>query len=104
MCETAHEIEGLRGVCLVRRLATCGVLSMLAVSLAPVGVPREAHAGGDVDAVTIQVTGSALSNVTSSPLSLSPAFAPEITDYVWHCERGINPIQLTLAAVSGGTV
>src|SRR5205807_4269207 len=33
-----------------------------------------------------------------------PTFAPTITDYVWRCQSGINTLQLTLAAVSGGTI
>src|SRR5712691_5723915 len=77
---------------------------MLVGSFASTGVPQDAHAGGGVDAVTVQVTGNALSNITSRPLPLSPTFAPTITDYVWRCQSGINTIQLTLAAVSGGTI
>ena len=50
--------------------------------------------------VTLQVTGTALGNVTSSPLALSPSFAGSTTDYVLRCQSGINTIQLTLNAVS----
>src|SRR2546427_7586075 len=68
------------------------------------GEPREAHAGTGVDAVMVQVTGGALSNVTSSPTAISPAFAGTTTDYVLRCQAGINTIQLTLNAVSGGAI
>src|ERR1700730_4204448 len=88
----------------MRRVAVCALVSLLAWGLTSLGAPSEAHAGGSVDALTVQVTGAPLSNITSSPLSLSPSFAPTITDYVWRCQSGINTLQMTLTAVSGGTI
>jgi hypothetical protein len=88
----------------MRRVAVCALVSLLAWGLTSFGAPSEAHAGGSVDAITVQVTGAPLSNITSSPLSLSPSFAPTITDYVWRCGSGINTLQITLTAVSGGTI
>jgi len=79
-------------------------VGLLAASLAPHGVSGDAHAGGGVEAVTVTVTGAPLSIVTSSPLSLSPTFAPTITDYVLRCQSGINTVQLTLAAAPGGAI
>src|SRR5438132_5999380 len=68
------------------------------------GAPREAHAGGGSDALAVQVTGSPLGGITSSPISISPSFASNITDYVWRCQPGINTIQLTLSAVASRTI
>ena len=64
----------------------------------------DARAGRSVDALNVAVVGSPLSDVKSNPLSLSPSFDPTITDYVWRCKSGINRIQLTLTAISGGTI
>ena len=89
---------------LARRVASCALVGLLAVTLASYAVSSDAHAGGGVDAVMVQVTGAPLSNITSSPLDISPTFAQTTTDYVWRCESGINTIQLTLSAVSGGTI
>jgi len=88
----------------VRRLGICTILAFLAASLVSLGVSTEARAGGSADTVNVQVTGNALSDITSSPLGLAPNFAQSITDYVWRCQSGINTIQLTLSAVSGGTI
>jgi len=78
------------------------ILAFVAASLVSLGVSKEARAGGSADAVAIQVSGSALGNLTSSPLGLSPNFAQSITDYFWRCQSGINRIELILTAVSGG--
>jgi hypothetical protein len=64
----------------------------------------QASAGGSSNAETIKVVGSSLGGITSSPLVLSPAFDPSITDYVWRCQSGTNTIQLTLTATSGGRI
>src|SRR5438128_1017986 len=98
------EIEGRGGDYLVRRLATWAFLSLMAGSFASIGVPREAHAAAGVDAVTVQVTGGALSDMTSSPPAISPTFAGTTTDYVLRCQAGINTIQLTLHALSGSVI
>src|SRR5438067_11836640 len=68
------------------------------------GAPQEAHAGGRAEGLAVQVTGSPLGGITSSPISISPSFAPNITDYVWRCQPGINTIQLTLTAVPGAVI
>ena len=88
----------------MRRVATCALVSLLTWGLTSLGAPPEAHAGGSVDALTVPVTGAPLSSITSSPLPISPTFAPTTTDYVVRCESGINSIQLTLAGASGGSI
>jgi len=87
-----------------RRVATCALAGLLAASLASHGVSIKAHAGGGVNAVTVQVSGAPLSNITSSPLDISPTFAQTTTDYVLRCQSGINTIQMTLSAASRGTI
>jgi Arylsulfotransferase (ASST) len=64
----------------------------------------ETRAGGSVDALNVEVADGPLGDVESSPLSLSPSFAQSTADYVWRCRSGINRIQLTLTAISGGTI
>jgi hypothetical protein len=64
----------------------------------------QVNAAGSSDDVTLLVAGSPLSSITSTPLRLSPVFAGTITDYVWRCQSGINKLQLTLSAISGGTI
>jgi hypothetical protein len=88
----------------VKGLTSLALLALLASGLGSAAATTDVHAVGSDDAVTDQVTGSPLSNVTSSPLSLSPAFAPTITDYVWRCGSGTNRIDIRFAAISGGTI
>src|ERR1700694_1460946 len=88
----------------MRRVATCALVSLVAWGLTSLGAHSQARGGGSVDALTVQVTGAPVSSITSSPLPLSPTFAPTITDYVWRCQSGIDTIELTLVAVSGGTI
>src|SRR2546426_431900 len=76
------------------------MMTLCAFSLAP----RQARAGGSVDAIAVRVTGSPLSSITSSPIPLSPNFTQSIIDYVWRCHSGINNIQLTLAGAFGQTI
>jgi hypothetical protein len=52
---------------------------------------------------TIAVTGSSLANIVMSPLALTPAFDPTITDYVLRCQAGINTVDVSLVA-DGGTI
>src|SRR5438094_673965 len=85
----------------MRRLAACAFLSLLAGSFATLSVPRDAHAQVGLDPVRVQVSGGALSNITSSPLVISPTFVATTTDYFLRCHAGINTIQLALTAVSG---
>ena len=58
--------------------------------------------GGAVAAASITVAGSPLTNITSSPLQMTPAFVAADTDYVWYCRAGLNQIVLSLA--SSGTI
>jgi hypothetical protein len=58
--------------------------------------------GGASKAITVHVAGSPLSEISSSSLPLTPAFAPADTDYVWYCATGKNKITLSLA--STGTI
>ena len=88
----------------MKRLASSAVLALLVSGLASVAATTYAYAGGSDDAVTIKVTGSPLSKIASSPLSLSPVFAQTITDYVWRCQSGANKIEITITAISGGTI
>jgi hypothetical protein len=89
----------------LKHLARSALLVLLLSSLAGIATTTVANAGGSSeDDVTLVVTGSPLSSITSSPVKLSPVFAETITDYVWRCQSGINQLQLTLTAVSGGTI
>jgi hypothetical protein len=56
------------------------------------------------DAVTIQVNGSALGSIVTSPLTLAPGFSNTLQDYVVRCHIGVNQITLRLSAVSGGSI
>ena len=104
MADCVSKIE-LKGVAdSLRRFAVFGFLPLLAASFASLGVPRQAHAASLADPLTVQVSGGALSNITSSPLAISPVFAATTTDYVLRCKAGINTIQLTLDAVSDGAI
>jgi hypothetical protein len=51
--------------------------------------------------LTIDVTGSSLANIVTSPLVLTPAFDPAITDYVLRCQTGINALHASLYAAGG---
>src|SRR2546428_4251263 len=88
----------------MKRSAGCAFMALLAASLASLSVYRDARAGGSADTVTVRVTGSALSSITSNPQALSPIFSQVITDYIWRCHQGINSVELTLTAVSGGSI
>src|ERR1700686_3483067 len=87
-----------------RRVATCALAGLLAATLASHGVQIDVHAKGGVDAVTVNVTGAASSDIISNPLEISPTFAQTTTDYALRCQSGINTIQLTLNAVSGSVI
>ena len=88
----------------MKGLARFALLGLAMSGVASVAATTGAYAGGNRDAVTVQVTGSPLSNITSSPLGLTPIFANAITDYVWRCQSGTNRIQVTFTAISGGTI
>jgi hypothetical protein len=63
-----------------------------------------ARAAPPQDQVTIQVNGSPLGSITTSPSALTPGFAQSTTDYIVRCQAGINTLTLTLSAVPGGTI
>lgn len=84
--------------------AACVVATLLFATLALVAdakEPAETRSGTRID---VKVTGSAIGNITTSTLALTPAFAPSITDYVWRCQAGTNAIHVELTAVPGGTL
>jgi arylsulfotransferase ASST len=89
---------------IVRRLAAYVALALMMATLALPATADEARARGNVGALNVDVAGGPLSEIKSSPLGLSPSFAPMTTDYVWHCQSGINKIQLTVTATSEGTI
>jgi hypothetical protein len=49
----------------------------------------------------VNVFGSPLSNLTTSPGALSPAFSPSTNDYVVPCQPGLNAITIQVTAASG---
>lgn len=83
-----------------------GVTAVFAFPKSARNASSEVSAGGAANAVTINLTGSALSRMTSSPLALSPAFSPLDTDYVWYCNQEANSLALDLSSkgtISDGT-
>ena len=88
---------------LIRRLAVWSAPALVAASLATAPSPAAAQAKVQANTVTIDVAGSSLAGITTSPLSLTPAFDPTITDYVLRCQAGTNTIHATLVA-AGGTI
>lgn len=86
-----------------RRVAVSAVLALLVASVVVMAPPMGALAKSNANEVTIDVKGHPLSTITTSPLSLTPAFDPTITDYVLRCQSGINTIQVTLNALRGGS-
>jgi Arylsulfotransferase (ASST) len=89
---------------MVKRAAIWAAPALVVANLLAMVTAGVAQAGGSADAVTVQVHGGTLGDISSSPLSLTPAFAPTITDYVLRCQSGTNTIQLTLTAVRGGSI
>src|SRR5947209_7589334 len=45
-----------------------------------------------------------LASLAIGPKGLHPAFAPAIHDYVVRCDQGVNPLDVSVAATTGGTV
>ncbi len=58
--------------------------------------------GGDNNVIEISVAGSPVTDITTRNLTLTPAFTPADTDYVWYCANGVNHVVLTIS--SSGTV
>jgi hypothetical protein len=98
----------------IRTLTVIAVSVALVVGLAAFGtgiagasstrsaVNGTQSSGGKDDAIEIAVTGSAISDITSTPISLTPSFSPADTDYVWYCSQGTNDLNLELS--SDGTI
>lgn len=97
-------LRGCRRV-LTKRVALWSVPALLGASLAAAPVPAAAVAQTALlaNVPTVDVTGSSLANIVTSPLTLTPAFDPTITDYVLRCQTGTNTIRATLVA-AGGTI
>lgn len=75
----------------------------MAASLAAIPGPAAAQVRVQTNSVNVDVIGSSLGNIVTSPLTLTPAFDPTITDYVVRCQAGTNVLDATLFAV-GGTI
>jgi Arylsulfotransferase (ASST)/IPT/TIG domain len=90
---------GIRFV-LKKALALVGTSVISASTFAAFTAPVEAQAKVIPGASVIQVEGP-LGNVESAGLVLTPAFAQNITDYVFRCQAGANPTQVTLTASTG---
>jgi hypothetical protein len=88
---------------LTKRLALWSATALVAASLAAAQTPAAAQMQVPANTVTVDVSGSSLANMTSIPLSLTPAFDPAITDYVLRCQTGINAVRVTLFA-DGATI
>ena len=88
----------------VKRFALLVIPALLAANLAVASGTSVVLAGGNVDTVTVPVLGGPLGNITTSPLTLSPAFDQATTDYVLRCHTGVNAVQVTLSAASSGEI
>ncbi len=88
---------------LARRLAFWCVATLLVVAFGASSGPLVVQAAPATGNPTIKVEGP-LASVVASPLSLTPAFDPSITDYVLRCAAGTNTIQLKLSASLGARV
>jgi hypothetical protein len=83
------------------RLVLSLAIVTVAVTTAAAAGPSGA-AGGTPDPIVVQVRGSSLANIATSPLALAPAFSASTTDYVLRCGPGANTVEVTLTAESGG--
>jgi hypothetical protein len=89
---------------LTRRLALWAAAALLAACFAVVPVSAmAAQVKAATNPLTVDVTGSSLARIVTSPLALTPAFDPAITDYVIRCQTGMNTVHATLSA-AGGTI
>jgi hypothetical protein len=80
------------------------VICTIALSMAGLSIVPAAAEGPVKDPAnppTIEVTGSSLAGLVTSPVALTPAFDPSITDYVLRCQPGINTIHATLLGANG---
>lgn len=88
----------------VKRFALLVIPALLAANLAMASGTSVVLAGGNVGAITVRVLGGPLGNITTRPLTLSPAFDQATTDYVLRCHAGVNAVQVTLSAASAGKI
>jgi hypothetical protein len=89
---------------LARRSAVLSAMTFLAVSAVLVTGATQAGAEDKPDQGTVKVEGGLLAGITTSPLALTPAFSPTITDYVLRCQAGSNTLQFSLNARPGGKI
>jgi len=87
-------------------LLTASLLAAVAPALlgpsARVATAATAAAPAAPDQVAIDVDGTPLVAMTTSPITLSPAFSPTIDDYALRCSTGVNNVSLTLTG--SGTI
>lgn len=86
-----------------KRVALWSASVVLAASLALAPDTAAVQTKPPSNPLTIEVTGSSLANIVTSPLSLTPAFDPTITDYVVRCQAGSNTVRTSLFG-AGGTI
>lgn len=87
----------------MKQLAIDIVAATLLASVGVITPIMPAAASPKVNALHIKVD-QPLVIVTATPLPLIPAFSSSITDYVLHCQPGVNTIQVALKAGPGDTV
>jgi hypothetical protein len=86
------------------RLGVLLTASALLVSALSAALAMPARADVPGDEVYLPVAGSPLAGITSSPDMLTPPFSTGIHDYALRCQTGVNSLQLTFTAASGGTI
>lgn len=85
------------------------IASIIAASLMSIGIGTVGHAEASGtttsgNEIYVTVTGAPIANISSTPLALTPTFGRGIVDYVWRCQSGSNPLQVTITAIAGGTL
>ena len=93
---------------LAHNMSLCIALGVLLASsplaLAAERAANEGLAPSAANNQSIRIDGGPIGTITSSPLALTPAFDPSITDYVWRCQSGTNTINLLIGAAPGRTI
>jgi hypothetical protein len=90
-------------VLLKRHLALATAPVVLLAGGAAFSTPIQAEAKVFPTADVIRVEGP-IGTLSTTGLTLTPAFAPKITDYVLRCQSGVNSVTVTLGAASGGSL
>ena len=92
----------------VRSATRSGLVGLLAIGILGVFLPLvpagPAGAAVATDNISIAVGGSPLGSIALTPGTLTPAFSVATSDYVVHCQTGINAMNLQLTAAPGGTI